>query len=132
MFGLKRTKTSALEAMKKLFGEVLPTCSVCNGPISGHTFKEIAVTPIEPGNPRHALVLVNAVKQLEWERILSFQEFNGLLPAVVVYALRCPDNKCSLVAILDQSEFWEPDQFLHQQPTQDCERLGEDGYLGPL
>ena len=128
----ERKKDSQLDVLKKQFGELLPVCGVCNRPISGHMCKQIAVTPIEPNNPSRALALIEAVKQLEWDKFLAFQEFNGLLPAVVVYALKCPDNRCSLAAILDQFELWEPDQFLHQQLTDDCGWLGNDGYLGPL
>lgn len=132
MIGVKRDKPSQLEVMRKLLGQILPVCGVCNGPISGHMYKHVAVTPIEPDNPKQSLALIDAVKQLEWEKLLGFQEFKGLLPAVVVYALKCPDNSCSLIAILNQYELWEPDLFLHQQPIHDCERLGTDGYLGPL
>jgi hypothetical protein len=132
MFRLTRKKTSQLEAMKEVFGKVLPICGVCNGPISGHMYKQIAVTPVEQDDPQRALALTDAVKRLEWEKLLSFQEFKGLLPAVIVYALKCPRKTCSLVASLDPSELWEPEQVLHQQPTPDLDRIGEDGFLGPL
>jgi hypothetical protein len=128
----KKMASKQLDVMKKLFGELLPVCGVCNGPISGHMYKQIAVTPIERDNPKQALALIEAVKRLDWEKLLGFQKFNGLLPAVVVYAVKCPDNTYSLAAILNQFELWEPDQFLHQELTHDCARLGDDGFLGPL
>jgi hypothetical protein len=132
MTGVTRKKTSELEVAKQLLGELLPICGVCSGSIAGHMYRQIAVTPVERDAPKQALALIDAVKRLEWEKIIGFQEFNGLLPAIVVYALKCPNNACSLIAVLNQFELWEPDQFLHQQPTHDCDRLGEDGYLGPL
>ena len=132
MFGINRKKLTPLDIARKLFLELLPVCGACNRPIAGHLYKQIAVTPIEQNEPKQGLALIDAVKHLDWERIIGFQEFKGSLPSVVVYALKCPTDACSLVAVLDPSELWDPDTLLHQQPVADCAMLGAGDYLGPI
>jgi hypothetical protein len=132
MFGINRKKLTPLDGARKVFLDVLPVCGVCNRPIAGHLFKQIAVTPTEQNDSKQGLALIDAVKHLDWEKIVSFQEFKGTLPAVVVYALKCPTDACSLAAVLSTSELWEDDVLLHQQQVPDCAHLGAEGYLGPI
>ena len=89
-------------------------------------------TPIEKDNPERALTLLAAVKRQNWDEILSFQEFNGRLPMIEVFALKCLDDRCSLAAFLFPFELSATDEFLHQQLVPDCDGPTAEGYWGTI
>ena len=121
-----------IECSANLLREVLPVCSVCGLTTSGHLFKHLAYTPIEKDNPERALTLLAAVKRQNGDEILSFQEFNGLLPVIEVFALKCLDDRCSLAAFLFPFELWATDEFLLQQPVPGCDGPTAEGYWGSI
>jgi hypothetical protein len=121
-----------IEATAKLLKSVLPICGVCGQTLSGHLFKSIAQTPIEKNNPERALALLAAVKRCNWDEILNFQEFNGLLDVIEVVALKCLNGKCSLATYISRFELYASDEFLNQQPIPDCSGPTADGYEGAI
>jgi hypothetical protein len=132
MFWSRKKSLSPIDAAKTNFKRMLPICGVCNRPISGHLYKQIAVTPLNKNGSEGGSALINAVKALEWEKLVSFQEFRPLEDDVVAYVLKCPDSSYSLLAVLSPFELWQDDVLLHQEPVANHSPIIEHEILGPL
>jgi hypothetical protein len=112
-------------ATAKVLRELLSVCPLCKGSLKSHQYKMIASAPLREANLPRSQELLEAVRQQEWSRVVTFQEWEGDQPNAEVFVLRCPDDSLYVLIVLAPYALEEPYLAMHQAPVQ----LGSSFFL---
>ena len=63
---------------------------------------------------------MRAVENVDWDSLLSFQEWHGNLTSADVIGLKCVDGRCSLAVLWCPARLEEPNELIVQKPVTDC------------
>lgn len=96
----------------------IPVCPACQQALDGHFYQQIASIAFVEGREGVFPAMLEAVRSHQWEKLKSFQEWEGVLNDAVVYIFRCPNGRYSLFVIFDPFELYESYRLIHQEPLQ--------------
>jgi hypothetical protein len=123
MFGsfLGRSKRGnvAKEASSRVLSHVVQLCPRCRLPLHGHEYRLIAATILTPDHLDRFRELLSAIRNHQWGKVLTFQDWEGDQRNAEVYGIKCPGGRLSLVIISAPFALEEPHTLMHQQTVDD-------------
>lgn len=113
---LRRQKASASEAVSgRTLHELVRTCPRCGLSLTGHEYRLAAATPLSADEMDRFRELLSAIRNHDWQKVLTFQRWLGSQPNAEVYGVRCPDHQLSLAMISAPFELDEPYKLMHTE-----------------
>lgn len=92
----------------ELLRRELKTCPVCGEEFAAsHRFAKIASVIVGASAMPDLTQLGDAIRERQWDRLVSMTEWDGDRDNMVVYAIACPHGSGTLVEIYDPEEFYE-------------------------
>ena len=107
MLRSKRGK-SAEEASAKILSELIRACPRCRLPLNGHEYRLVAATSLTPDGLDIFRDLLSAIRNHDWQKVMTFQHWEGNQANAEVYGLKCPDGTLSVVVISAPFAIEEP------------------------
>jgi hypothetical protein len=114
----KRGKV-AKDASSRVLSDVVQLCPRCRLPLRGHEYRLIAATILDPDHLNRFRELLSAIRNHQWPKVLSYQNWEGDKPNAEVYGIKCPGGGLSLVIISAPFALEEPYTLMHQQTVDD-------------
>ena len=123
---LKRSKRnmSVEDASGRVLIEVVPSCPRCGLPLNGHEYRLIASTVLKPDALSSFRDLLSAIRSNDWQKVVTFQRWEGNQANAEVYGLKCPGGALSAVVISAPFALEEPYTLMHQQAVDDGAAFG--------
>jgi len=84
-------------------------------PVIGHDYRLVAATVLNADHLDSFRELLSAIKNHDWQKVMTFQTWEGNQPNAEVYGLRCPDSALSLVVISAPFALEEPYTLMHEE-----------------
>ena len=110
----------AYAAKAKELASVLKNCPVCSNGFSGHNYALLASLILKSTTgkapPERELVqLFQEIKDHAWPRLRNYRSWNSGSDNLEAYALTCPTDAMSIVAIKTHFELFEGTRFLYSE-----------------
>ncbi len=96
---------------------MLETCPACDGNLNDHSYALCAMTVASPENKERLSEFCHTLKAHDWLRLMQFHDFDPLLNALEVFAIKCVSGAMVLLAVRNPFEFYDASVIL------DCEVL---------
>ena len=62
--------------------------------------------------------MLSAIRNHNWQKVMTYQSWEGNQPNAEVYGLRCPEKTLSVVVISAPFALEEPYMLMHQEPVE--------------
>jgi hypothetical protein len=112
-------KVSAEEASARVLNEVIRSCPRCGQPLSGHQYRLVAATTLKPDGLERFRELLSAIRNHDWQKVTTFQSWEGNQANAEVYGLKCSDGAASVVVISAPFALEDPYTLMHQERVDD-------------
>lgn len=119
VLGRSKKQASAEEASARVLNEVISSCPRCGKPLNGHQYRLIAATTLGPERLDTFRELLSAIRKQEWQKVATFQNWEGNQANAEVYGLKCSDGAASVVVISAPFALEEPYTLMHQERVDD-------------
>ena len=108
-------KPDLIAVMHSMLAEAMPICLVCEQNIAGHSYRQIASTPLQSGTEENLHAMISAAREHRWNDLSRFQEWEGRCPDAEVYLFRCVDGRYNLAVLCTAFDLSDIDYVLHQE-----------------
>lgn len=98
---------------------LIPSCPHCDQKLNDHQYRLIASIVSEPGHLDTFRELLSAIEKHEWQKVRTFQRWEGGRTNAEVYELKCPDAARSVVVVSAPFALEEPYTLMHQEEADD-------------
>jgi hypothetical protein len=114
---MRRSKRGNLseDASSQVLIAAVRLCPRCRLPLLGHEYRLVAATVLRHDHLDRFRELLSSIKDHQWLRMLSFQDWEGNQPNAEVYGIKCPNGSLSLVLISAPFALEEPYVLMHQE-----------------
>lgn len=119
ILGRSKKQASAEEASARVLNEVIRSCPRCSQALNGHQYRLVAATTLKQEALDGFRELLSAIRNHDWQKVTSFQNWEGTQPNAEVYALKCSDGFGSVVVISAPFALDEPYTLMHQEKVED-------------
>ena len=96
---------------------MLKSCPACAGTLENHSYVSVAVTVATPDNKERLHAFCGLLKAHDWPALMKFDDFDPMLNALEVFAVKCVSGAIVLLAVRN------PFELLELSETLDCEML---------
>ncbi len=87
-----------------LLRRLLDSCPVCKKVHSKHAYALVAMAVFEKGKAKSAYDLLNEISLRHWREVVSYQDWDGSVDDVLVYAIKCSPDQIALLIVEDPYE----------------------------
>jgi hypothetical protein len=119
ILGRSKRAASAEEASARVLNEVIRSCPRCGQPLNGHQYRLVAATTLKSDGLDRFRDLLSALRDHDWQKVKTFQSWEGDQANAEVYELKCPDGASTLVVISAPFALEEPYTLMHQERLDD-------------
>lgn len=119
LLGLSKKQVTSEAASASVLKEVVPSCPSCGNALRDHQYRLIAATPLKPDRMDSFRELLAAIRGQEWQRVVTFQTWEGNQANAEVYGLQCANRALSVVVISAPFALEEPYMLMHQEKVDD-------------
>jgi hypothetical protein len=119
ILGRSKKKASAEEASARVLNEVIRSCPRCGQLLDGHQYRLVATTMLNPDGLESFRALLSAIRNHDWQKVTTFQNWEGSQANAEVYGLKCSDGTLSAVVISAPFVLEEPYTLMHQERVDD-------------
>ena len=123
---MRRSKrdTSAEDDSARVLNELVRSCPCCGLPLNGHEYRLIAATTLKADRLDTFRELLSAIRNHDWQKVMTFQSWEGNQANAEVYGLKCPDGALSVAVVSAPFALEEPYRLMHQETVDDGAALG--------
>ena len=119
LLGLSKKQTASESASANVLKQVVPSCPSCGNALHDHQYRLIASTPLKPDRLDSFGELLEAIRGQEWQKVVTFQAWEGNQANAEVYGLQCANRALSVVVISAPFALEEPYMLMHQEKVDD-------------
>ena len=96
---------------------MLKSCPACARTLDNHSYASVATTVAAPENQERLHVFCGLLKAHDWPALMQFDDFDPMLNALEIFAVKCVSGAIVLLAVRSPFELFESNDTL------DCEVL---------
>src|SRR5258708_2503353 len=119
ILGWSKKKASAEEASARVLNEVIRSCPCCGQRPSGHQYRLVAATTLKSDGLESFRELLSVIRNHDWQKVTTFQNWEGSQANAEVYGLKCSDGALSVIVISAPFALDEPYTLMHQEKVDD-------------
>jgi hypothetical protein len=108
---------SNLDATAVELRRMLKSCPACAGNLDDHSYASFAITVASPENEERLGEFCRLLKAHDWSTLAQFDDFDPLLNAIEVFAVKCVSGAIVLLTVRNPFELFDSNEVL------DCEAL---------
>jgi hypothetical protein len=108
---------SNLDATAIELRRMLKSCPACPGNLDDHSYASFATTVASPENKERLGEFCRLLKAHDWSGLTKFDDFDPLLNAIEVFAIKCVSGGMVLLTVRNPFELFDSCEVL------DCETL---------
>ena len=108
---------SNLDATAVELRRMLKSCPACAANLNDHSYASFAITGAYPENKERLGEFCRSLKAHDWTRLKQLTDFDPLLNAIEVFAIKCVSGAIILLAVRNPFELFDSNEVL------DCEVL---------
>jgi hypothetical protein len=108
---------SNLDATAVELRRMLKSCPACAGNLDDHSYASFAITVASPENEERLGEFCRPLKAHDWSTLAQFDDFDPLLNAIEVFAVKCVSGAIVLLTVRNPFELFDSNEVL------DCEAL---------
>src|SRR5258705_11259852 len=98
---------SNLDATAVELRRMLKSCPACAANLDDHSYAPFAITVASPENEERIGEFCRLLKAHDWFRLKQFEDFDPLLNAIEVFAVRCVSGSIVLVTVRNPFELFD-------------------------
>jgi hypothetical protein len=91
---------------------LLKSCPACAGNLDDHSYVSFAITVASPENKERLGEFCRLLKAYDWSRLRQFHEFDPLLNAIEVFAIKCVSGAIVLLTVRNPFELFDSNEVL--------------------
>jgi hypothetical protein len=103
---------SNLDATAIELRRMLKSCPACNGNLDDHFYASFATTVAPPENKERLEEFCGLLKAHDWSRLTQFEDFDPLMNAIEVFAVKCVSGAIVLLTVRNPFELFDPNEGL--------------------
>ena len=103
---------SNLDATAVELRRMLNSCPACAANLDGHSYASFAITVASPENKERLGEFCRLLKAHDWSGLKQFDDFDPLLNAIEVFAVKCVAGEIVLLAVRDPFELFDSNEVL--------------------
>jgi len=122
-----KSATSTEDASARVLNEIVKSCPQCGQPLHGHEYRLIAAATLKPDQLERFRELLSAIRNHDWQKVVTYQSWEGNQPNAEVYGMKCPGEALSVIVVSAPFALEEPYMLMHQERVENPVML--DPYL---
>ncbi len=118
---LRRFKSSLTteDASVRVLTEIIQSCPQCGRSLHSHEYRLIAGAVLKTEQLEHFRELMSAIRNHDWQKVVTYQSWEGNQPNAEVYGIRCPEKTLSVIVVSAPFALEEPYTLMHQETIDD-------------
>jgi hypothetical protein len=106
------SRNNSIDATALDLRRMLQDCPACEANLNNHAYARFAVTVTSPERKLQNLEFFQSLKDHDWQKAQSFQDFDSYRNAAEAIVLRCSNSSLVMLMVRNPAEYLESSRLL--------------------